>query len=197
MLKSLFRLFAPSKPFVSPTQKQLDYAALCGVAISNDMDREAVSNAIDAAFASDPKLKFKISARRKRKAKDIQVIADEMSAADKRTLKKWESAADEHDHFIVVYKSGRDTIVDILECDDVRFDTVAKMIVIEFFSPHIEEVLVGWEGKKEIRELELCWDQPLTLSTSEIIKSKKIKIFEDQVKKYQSAIERKLKELSE
>ncbi|WP_339735162.1 hypothetical protein [uncultured Gimesia sp.] len=196
MLKLLFRLFAPSKPFVPPTQKQLDYAALCGVAITHNMDREAVSNAIDAAFTADPKLKFKINARRKRKEKEAKVTLDAMPAAEKRELKKWATAADEHDHFLVVYKSDRDTIVDILECDDVRVDTGAKTIVINFLAPRVDVIVAGWDGTREVREQELCWDQPLVLSASEIIESRKVQIYEDQIKKYQSTIARKRKALS-
>ncbi len=196
MFKALFKLFAPSKPFVPPTRKQLDYAELCGVNVTPDMHRDAVSSAIDAAFAADPKLKFKINARRKRKAKQEQDAVDSMPAAEKRALKKWSSASDEHDHFLVVYKSGRDTVVDILECDDARVDPTAGVILVDFHAPRVDEVVAGWDGTKEVREKELCWDQPLTLSSNDIVESRRIQIYEDQVKKYQSTIARKIKALS-
>jgi len=160
------------------------------------MDRDAVSNAIDAAFAADPKLKFKISARRKRTAKQEQEALDAMPATDKRALKKWSAASDEHDHFLVVYKSGRNTVVDILECDDVRVDPSTGTIAIDFHAPRVDDIVAGWDGTKEVREKELCWDQPLTISSNDIIESRKVQIYEDQVKKYQSTIARKIKALS-
>lgn len=192
----LLRLFMPSKPFVQPTRKQLDYAALCGVDVKPGMDREAVSNAIDAAFAADPKLEFKINARRKRKEKKSQETLDAMPAAEKRAIKKWLHAADEHDHFLVVYKSSRNTVIDILECDDARIDTDAGILVIDFLVPRIDDMVAGWDGTKEVREKELCWDQSLTLFANNIIESRKIQIYEDQVKKYQSTIARKIKTFS-
>ncbi len=181
---------------VPPTRKQLDYAALCGVDVRPNMDRKAVSKAIDDAFAADPKLKFKINARQKRKEKQAEETLDAMPAAEKRALKKWCNAAEECDHLLVVYRSGQDTVVDILECDDARVDADAGTIVVEFLAPRVDDVVAGWDGTKEVREKELCWDQPLTLSTNDILEARKVQIDEDQIKKYQSTIARKIKALS-
>ncbi len=192
MFKSLFRMLAPSKPFVPPTQKQLDYAKLCGVNVKPDMDREAVSDAIDAAFAADPKLQYKISARRKKK----QQAKDALPAGDKRAIKKWEDAADNGDRFLVVYRSKKNTVVDVLECDRADVNAESGAVTIRFLAPQVHDATVGFDGKKEIRQKELCWDRPVSVSAGDIIESRKMQIQEDQVKKYQSTIKRKIEALS-
>ncbi|GIX00980.1 MAG: hypothetical protein KatS3mg111_4312 [Pirellulaceae bacterium] len=193
MLRKLLGLFASGKPFVPPTEKQVEYAKLCGVTVQPDMDREAVSRAIDAAFVADPKLKFKVSARRKRSEKQAAEQWEQLPAPLKREFKKWQSAADEHDHFVIAYSSGRNVTVDILECDGVRLEQ--QTIIIDFLGPRIENVVVGYDGRKEIRENELCWDQKLSLRSADIKESRKIQIFEHQVKKYQSTIKRTIERL--
>lgn len=193
MLRKLLGLFASSKPFVAPTQNQVEYAKLCGIAVRPDMDRETVAQAIDAAFTADPKLKFKISARRKRSEKQAAEQWEQLPASLKREFKKWDSASDENERFVVAYASGRSVTVDILECDGVRLEE--QSIVIDFLVPRIESVVVGNDGRKEIRENELCWDQQLSLRSTDIKESRRIEIFEDQVKKYQSTIKRTIERL--
>lgn len=196
MLRWLLRLLSPKKPFVPPTQKQLEYAKLCGVCVRPDMDRDSVSKEIDAAFEADPKLKFKIGARRKREKTQAADQMTKLPAKLKREFEKWENSAGDRDHFLVVYSSGKGSVVDILECDDARLDPTAGEIVIEFLSPRIEEVVAGYDGSQEIREKELCWDQRLTLSLSKIVESRKIEIFGDEIDKYMSSIKRKIEQLN-
>lgn len=192
MFKSLFRMVSPSKPFVPPTQKQLDYAALCGIEVNPNMDRDAVSAAIDAAFAADPKLQYKISARRKKK----QQARDALPAHVKRTIKKWEDAADNGDRFLVVYHSEKNVVVDVLECDRANVNAKSGAVTIRFLAPLVHDATVGFDGKKEIRQKELCWDRAVSISAGDIIESRKLQIHEDQVKKYQSTIKRKIEALS-
>lgn len=71
LFKRVLALFS-SRPFVPPTQRQLDYAEQCGLQVNSKMDRQAVTTAIEAALAADPILKFKISARCKREDKQEQ-----------------------------------------------------------------------------------------------------------------------------
>ena len=196
MLKSLLRLFTGSKPFVPPTQKQLDYAAHCGVNVTSKMDRDTVSQAIDAALNADPKLKFKAAARRKRAEKEAKSRFDGLSAPLKREFKKWNKAADENEHFLVVYTYGKETVVDILECENAELDDHSDSILIDFLSPRIDDILAGHDGRKDVYEKTLCWNNGLTLKSVDILESRKIQIFDDQVKKYNSTIARKIKQLT-
>ena len=195
MLRALLKLFSRSTPFVPPTRRQLEYAELCGVRVTRDMDRDAVSTAIDDAFAADPKLRFKVNARRNRKAKSREDAAAALPAAEKRALKKWSAASAGDDHFLVVYTSGRETVVDIIECTDASIDPQSGAVVVEFYAPRVENVVAGWVGDEEVREDELRWDEPLTLWSTDILESRKLQIYEDQVKKYRSTIARKMKAL--
>lgn len=188
-------MLSPGKPFVAPTQRQTDYARLCGIIVRPDMDRDAVSRAIDAALAADPKLKFKIAARRKKEEKESQERWEMLPAKVKRDFKKWEDASEEHDHFLIAYSTGKNVTVDILECDDVRLDPTNNDICIDFLIPRIDDVVVGYDGKREVREKELRWDQKISLPISAVVESRKIAISEDQVKKYHSTIKRKIEQL--
>lgn len=190
-LLSLFSPSKPSKPFVPPTQKQIEYAKLCGVDVRPGMDREALSKAIDDAFAADPRLKFKLAARQKKKAKQAEAELDQLPAPLKREFNKWDAASDEHERFVVVYQHGRDVVVDILECEAVRLDK--GTVVVDFFAPRVQNVVIGHDGKRNVRADELNWDRKLSIRTSDIKESRKIDISEDQVAKYQSTIKRKVK----
>lgn len=88
MFRKFLRLFFTGKSFVPPTKNQIEYAKLCGVTIRTDMDRESVTQAIDAAFAADPKLRFKVSARRKKIEKQTAESVDSLPIAQKREFKK-------------------------------------------------------------------------------------------------------------
>ena len=195
MFKRIFGLFSP-KPFVPPTQRQLEYAELCGVQVSSKMDRQAVSTAIDAAFASDPKLKFKVSARRKKKAKQEEDAFNGLPTEVKRAYKKWNNGADsDYPYFLMVYSVGRETVVDILECEGARLDKEREIVLVDFLSPRVHEVVAGWDGNQEICETELVWDKSLALQLEQIQESRKIKIEDDQTKKYHSTIKRKIEQL--
>lgn len=93
-----------------------------------------------------------------------------------------------------MYSTNGNILIDILECDGVRIEPNSGEIVVDFLSPRIENVIVGYDGKREIRENELRWDQILLLRLTEINESRKIDITEDQVKKYQSSIKRKVEQ---
>jgi len=196
MLRKLLSMFTTKKPFVPPTAKQIEYATLCGLDVRPEMDRECVSRAIDAAFAADPKLKFKVSARRKKKERQSTEEWERLPDAAKREFKKWDTASDEYDHFLVVFNSGRKTIVDILECEGVHVEPGSQAIVVDFLSPRIESIVAGYDGRQEVREDVLCWDQKLPLRTTDIQQSRKLSIHDDEVKKYQSTIKRTIEQLA-
>ncbi len=166
MFRKLFSLFSPSKPFVSPTQKQIEYAQQCGVDVRPGMDREALSKAIDDAFASDPRLKFKQAARRKRKEKEADAAFDQLPSTLKREFNKWNAASDEHDRFVVVYQHGRDVIVDVLECEAVRID---KMLLSSISSRLALRTLLSVTMANEMfRADELNWDRKLSIRATDI-----------------------------
>jgi hypothetical protein len=195
MLKTIFRLFSgrERKP---PTQRQLDYAELCGVNVTAKMDRQDVSDAIDAAFKADAKLKFKISARRKKKQQLEDDILKSLPAEAKKGLNKYNKGADsDYPFYLTVYNSGRNTIVDILQCEGARLDINQRKVFIDFLVPRVHDVVAGWDGKKEVRETELAWDDPVAIPLDAIHESRKMKIDEWQTKKYTSQIERKIAEL--
>ncbi|WP_145061976.1 hypothetical protein [Adhaeretor mobilis] len=174
----------------------MDYAELCGVNVTAKMDRQDLSDAIDAAFKADPKLKFKIAARRKKREQLEDEILKSLPPDAKKGLKKYNTGADsEYPFYLTVYDSGRNTVVDILQCEGARLDLNQRIALVDFLVPRVHDVVAGWDGKKEVRETELLWDESICIPLAAIRETRKIKIDEWQTKKYTSQIERKIAEL--
>ncbi len=194
MFKAVSRLFSARKP---PTQRQLQFAELCGVKVTKKMDRRSVSDAIDRAFRADPKLNSKIAARRKKRVR----LEDEMLASlpsdMRKEVRKYNNGADsEYPFYLVVYEFGRKTIVDILKCEGVRLDIGKRNVFVDFYIPRVHDVVAGWVGKSAVHETELIWDKPISIPLKAIRDSRKVKIEEWQTKKYTSQIGRKIAQLN-
>lgn len=198
----------PKTPSEPPTERQIAYAKLCGVDVSPDMNRQDVSQAINAAFAADPKLHFKIAARRKRapteQAEQAKIAEKEwadlmarLPASLKREYKKWEKAEENQDRLLVAYRTSRATIVDVLEVHFVDIDPDTNEITIHFGEPRVETIHAGYFGAQKIFQDELLWDQDLNLCSTDILESRKVELDASDIKKYVSMVERAIKRLQD
>jgi hypothetical protein len=167
-------------PVEPPTKKQLGYAKKLGVTVTPKMSKADVSAIISEAERANPKLRQQREhvkqSQRERK------YGPELIEAER----KWNELSDQVRYILAVYRKGKETIVDVLDCGDADINERGKLILNASLPKVVNDPHLG-----KILE----WDKTLTLPVDDIRHYEPLhpNFHDEEIEGYQRAVERGLK----